>query len=322
MRAIRVREAGGPEVLTLEDVEDPVAAEGQAVVNLEAIGVNMIDTKTRSGAYAGSLPFTPGTEGAGRVEAIGPGVTDLAVGDPVGFAGPPGAYAEAVAVRAEKLVPLPDGIAPTLAAAVLLQGMTAHYLVHSVCPLEEGDTVVVHAAAGGVGLLFTQLATARGLRVIGTTSTAEKAERVRAAGAADVVIRSERSLAEAVRDHTGGNGARAVFDSIGRDTIDESFASLGRRGYLVVFGQASGPPAPVSIRQLQEGGSLFLTRPGLGDYTATREELLWRSGDVLGMVAEGSLDVHVHERYPLERAADAHRALESGTTSGKLLLIP
>lgn len=322
MRAIRVHGFGGPEVLTLEDVDEPEPAEGQAVVGLEAIGVNMIDTKMRAGAYPGGLPFTPGTEGAGRVTATDPGVDGVSVGDLVGFAGPGGAYADAVRVPADRLVPVPDGVDAATAAAVLLQGMTAHYLVHSVCPLDAGDVVVVHAAAGGVGLLLTQLANRAGLQVIGTTSTPEKAERVRRAGASEVVIRSERALPDVVAERTDGRGARAVFDSIGRDTLAESLASVGRRGYLVVFGQASGAPEPISVRQLQEQRSAFLTRPGLVDYVATRDELLWRANDVLGLVAAGELDVHVHATYPLERAADAHRAIESGITTGKLLLVP
>jgi NADPH2:quinone reductase len=323
MRAIVVEEQGGPEVLAVADVPDPTAAEGQAVVRLDAAGVNFIDVNQRSGAYRASVPFVPGSEGAGTVAAVGAGVEGLAVGDRVGFAaGVTGAYAEATAAPAERLVPIPDDVPTETAAAVLLQGMTAHYLVHSVCPLEDGDWCVVHAAAGGVGRLLVQLAAARGLRVIGTTSTAAKAEEARSAGAEDVVVRTERSLPDVVAERTGGRGVRVVFESIGRDTIDDSFASLARRGHLVVFGQSSGAPDPIPVRRLQQGGSLFVTRPGLIDYTATRDELLWRADEVLSAVADGRLDVRVHDRLPLERAAEAHRALESGTTTGKLLLVP
>ncbi len=321
MKAVRVREHGGPEVLGLEDVDDPRPSEGQVSVRLHAAGVNMIDVQQRSGSSPISLPYTPGTEGAGEVLDVGPGVDGFAPGDRVGFAGVPGAYAESILARAERLVPLPMTVATGTAASVLLQGMTAHYLVDSVAPLGSGDVVVVHAGAGGVGLLLTQMAAARGLTVVGTTSTSEKADLVRRAGAADVVIRGDRDLVDVVKEHTGGNGARAVFDSIGRDTFEESLRSVGRRGSLVVFGHSSGPVPPFDLRKLQQAGSVFLTRPGLIDYTATREELLRRGRAVLSMVEQGTLQVHVHGRYPLARAADAHRELESGTTTGKLLLV-
>jgi NADPH2:quinone reductase len=320
MRAIRVREHGGPDVLRLEDQRDPRPAAGQVAVRLDAAGVNMIDVQQRSGAYQMKLPYTPGTEGAGAVLAVGTDVTGIAPGDRVGFAGVPGAYAESIVVPADRLVPLPDGVTSETAAAVLLQGMTAHYLVDSVVDLEHGDTVVVHAAAGGVGLLLTQLAAARGLIVVGTTSTSAKADVVRGAGATDVLIRGERELAEVVAEYGDGTGARAVFDSIGRDTFEESLRSLAKRGYLIVFGHSSGPVPPFDLRRLQQAGSAFLTRPGLIDYTATREELLRRGNAVLSMVEAGGLDVRVHARYPLERAAEAHRELESGTTTGKLML--
>lgn len=320
MRAIRVHEPGGPEVMLLEDVEAPVPSDGQALVAIEAAGVNMIDVQQRSGAYTVSLPYTPGTEGAGRVAELGPGVSDLSVGDRVAFAMVRGAYAEAAVVPADRLVPVPETVSMETAAAALLQGMTAHFLVGSIAPLEEGDVVVVHAAAGGVGLLLTQTAAARGLIVVGTTSTEEKAELARSAGAVDVVVRGTRGLAEAVRARGDGSGARVVFDSIGKDTFEDSLVSLGRRGTLVVFGQSSGPVPPFDIRRLQGPGSVFLTRPGLADYTATREELLWRAEAVFSRVASGALDVRVHGRFPLEHAADAHRELASGTTTGKLLL--
>lgn len=321
MRAIRVKEHGGPEVLSLADAPDPEAAEGQAVVRLDAAGVNMIDVQQRSGAYAGvEVPFTPGTEGAGEVAAVGAGVEGISLGDRVAFAGVPGAYAELVAVPAERLVPVPDGLSSEQAAAALLQGMTAHYLVHSVTAVDEGDVVVVHSAAGGVGLLLTQLAAARGLRVVGTTSSESKAPLIRQAGASDVVIRGRDDLVAAVREQSGGAGARIVFDSVGRDTFDESLVCVARRGSLVLFGQSSGPVPPFDVRRLQQAGSVFLTRPGLAHYTATREELTWRAGEVLSLVASGGLRVHVHRTYALGDAAEAHRELQSGQSTGKLLL--
>jgi NADPH:quinone reductase len=320
MRAIRVHEPGDPDVMVLEDVDRPTPAEGQALVGIDVAGVNMIDVQQRSGNYPVPMPFTPGTEGAGEVLEVGPGVAHVRPGDRVAFAMIPGAYAEGGLVPAHRLVPLPDAIGPETAAAVLLQGMTAHFLVESIAPLQAGDVVVVHAAAGGVGLLLTQVAAARGLIVVGTTSTAEKAELVAGAGATDVVVRGTRELPDVVRSHGEGLGARVVFDSIAKDTFEDSLASLARRGTLVVFGQSSGPVPALDIRRLQGPGSVFLTRPGLGDYTATRDELLWRAGEVFSMVENGALDVRVHERFPLDRAPDAHRALASGMTAGKLLL--
>ena len=321
MNAIRVREHRGPEVLVLEDVEDPRAAGGQALVRLDAAGVNMIDVQQRSGGYPVTLPFTPGTEGAGEVAEVGDGVDGLSPGDRVAYAGVPGAYAELAVVPADRLVPVPAAVTMELAAAVLLQGMTAHYLVHAVVPLEEGAVVVVQAAAGGVGLLLTQMATAQGLHVIGTTSTEEKADLVRGAGAVDVVVRGKDDLAAAVAERTEGKGARAVFDSVGRDTFEDSLGSLARRGCLVLFGQSSGPAPPLDLSRLQTAGSVFVTRPGLVHYVATRDELLERADAVMTMVADGDLDVRVHARFPLARADEAHRLLQSGTTAGKLVLM-
>jgi NADPH2:quinone reductase len=320
VKAIRVREQGPPEVLVLEDVVDPRPGAGQVLVGLHAAGVNMIDVQQRSGGYPMQVPFTPGTEGAGEVIEVGEGVDGWTPGDRVAYAAVPGAYAELALVPAERLVPVPPEVPLELAAAVLLQGMTAHYLAHSVVPLEEGSVVVVHAAAGGVGLLLTQIASRRGLRVIGTTSTEEKAELVRSAGAVDVVVRRRDDLAAAVADRTDGAGVRVVFDSVGRDTFEDSLAALGRRGCLVLFGQSSGAVPPLDLSRLQKAGSVFVTRPGLADYVATRDELLQRADAVMGMVASGDLEVRIHARFPLERADDAHRALQSGTTAGKLLL--
>ncbi len=320
MRVVRVHEPGDPEVLVIEEIELPAPAEGEALVGLDVAGVNMIDVQQRSGNYTVPMPFTPGSEGAGEVLEVGPGVEHVTPGDRVAYAMVPGSYAEAALVPADRLVPIPEGLGADVAAAVLLQGMTAHFLVESVAPLEPGDVVVVHAAAGGVGLLLTQMAARRGLVVVGTTSTAEKAELASAAGATDVIVRGTRDLPEVARSHGDGSGARIVFDSIAKDTFEDSLASVRRRGTLVVYGQSSGPVPPLDVRRLQTAGSIFLTRPILSDYTVTREELLWRAGDVFTMVTRGELEVRVHERFPLERAPDAHRALASGTTSGKLLL--
>ena len=317
-----MHEQGEPDVMVLEEMERPTPGEGQALVGLEAIGVNMIDVQQRSGAYPISLPYTPGTEGAGRVLDIGPGVTDVAPGDRVAWAMVLGAYADAALVPAGRLVPLPVSIESDTAAAVLLQGMTAHFLVDAIAPLSAGDVVVVHAAAGGVGLLLTQMAAARGLIVVGTVSTEAKADAVLAAGASEAVVRGTRELSEVVQAQGEGVGARVVFDSIGADTFEASLASLARRGTLVVFGQSSGPVPPFDLRRLQPAGSVFLTRPGLADYTVTREELLEHADAVLTSMADGALDVRVHERFPLARASDAHRALAGGATSGKLLLVP
>jgi NADPH2:quinone reductase len=321
MNTIRVREQGGPEVLVLEEVDDPRPEAGQVLVGLHAAGVNMIDVQQRSGGYPVNLPFTPGTEGSGEVLEVGDDVNGLSPGDRVAYAGVPGAYAELALVPAPRLVPVPPALPTEVAAAALLQGMTAHYLLHSIVALEEGTVVVIQAAAGGVGLLLTQMATARGLEVIGTTSTEQKAELVRGAGAVDVVVRGKDDLAAAVAARTGGGGAPVVFDSVGRDTFDDSLGSLAKRGCLVLFGQSSGPVPPFDLSRLQKAGSVFVTRPGLVDYVATREELLERAGAVLSMVANGDLEVRIHARFPLARADEAHRLLQSGTTAGKLVLL-
>jgi NADPH:quinone reductase len=317
-----VHESGEPEVMVVEEVEAPDPAEGEALVRLDAIGVNFIDVNQRSGAYPISLPFTPGTEGAGVVEAVGPGVSEVSLGDRVGYAGVPSAYSQYVTAKASRLVPLPDAIGTDLAAAVMLQGMTAHYLVNSICTFNEGDWCLIHAAAGGVGLLLTQLAKRRGLQVIGTVSTATKADRARGAGVDQAIDYTQEDFAASVHELTHGAGVRAVFESVGKSTFDKSFECLSKRGYMVLFGQASGPVDPVDIRRLQRGGSLFLTRPSLVDYTSTREELLWRGQEIMNLVASGDLEVHIHERYPLTEAPAAHWALQTRQTTGKLLLIP
>lgn len=320
MKAIRVREQGPPEVLVEEEVNDPRPGSGEVLVGLHAAGVNMIDVQQRSGGYPAPVPFTPGTEGAGEVVEVGADVEAWSAGDRVAYAGVPGAYAELALVPAERLVPVPPEIPTDIAAAVLLQGMTAHYLLHAIVPLSDGEVVVVQAAAGGVGLLLTQMATAAGIHVIGTTSTDEKAALVRGAGAVEVVVRGRDDLVTAVAERTDGGGARVVFDSVGRDTFDESLGVLARRGCLALFGQSSGAVPPVDISRLQKAGSVFLTRPGLADYVATREELLQRADAVFSSVASGSLDVRIHARYPLAQAVEAHRAVQSRTTAGKLIL--
>ena len=321
MNAIRVRKQGAPDVLVLEEVADPSPGPGEVLVGLHAAGVNMIDVQQRSGGYATPVPFTPGTEGAGEVIEVGESVDRWAPGDRVAYAAVPGAYAELALVPAERLVPVPPGVSSETAAAALLQGMTAHYLANSVVPLPEGSVVVVQAAAGGVGLLLTQMATARGIGVIGTTSTEEKAALVRDAGAIEAVVRGRDDLGTVVAERTQGTGVRAAFDSVGRDTFEDSLRVLARRGCLVLFGQSSGPVPPLDLARLQKAGSVFVTRPGLSDYVATREELLDRANAVLTAIAAGDLDVRIHARFPLAEAAEAHRALQSRTTAGKLLLV-
>jgi NADPH:quinone reductase len=326
MKAIRVARTGGPEVLELVELETPRPRDDEALVRVEAAGVNFTDVYARTGAYARELPFSPGEEGAGVVEAVGARVvTDsrLRAGDRVAWAGVPGSYATHVVVRAEKLVHVPDGVRTRDAAAVMLQGMTAHYLAHATFPLKRGDSCLVHAAAGGVGLLLVQMAKGAGARVFGTTSTDEKATLARQAGADEVILYTrEPPFDEAVRGWTGGRGVDVVYDSVGATTFDRSLLSLRPRGTMVLFGQSSGRVPPVDLQVLNARGSLFATRPTLRDYIATRAELVERADAVLGAVARGALAVRVHAELPLARAADAHRLLESRMTTGKLLLAP
>jgi NADPH2:quinone reductase len=322
MKAIRVDECGGPEAMHLEELPLPEPGAGQVRVRLAAAGVNFIDVYQRTGLYPLPCPFTPGLEGAGEVVAIGPDVRELAPGDRVAWAGVAGSYAEEVVAPAERLVRLPPGVEPRLAAALMLQGMTAQYLVRSTWPLRSGQTCLVHAAAGGVGLLLVQIAHRIGARVVATVSTPEKAELARAAGAARVVLYTSEDFLEAAREETGGRGVDVVYDSVGRTTWEKSLRCLGRRGMLVLFGQSSGSVPPIDPRLLASGGSLFLTRPSLFDYVADRESLEARAGEVLGWVERGELDVRIGASWPLAEAADAHRALESRQTTGKLLLIP
>jgi NADPH2:quinone reductase len=321
VRAVVVTRNGGPDVLELRDEPEPQPGAGQVLVALEAAGVNFRDVYEREGrgAYANDPPLIAGAEGAGTVVAAGEGVDGLAEGDRVAWAAAPGSYAERVAVSAANAVKVPDGVPSELAAAALLQGMTAHYLCVSTYPVNEGDDVLVHAAAGGVGLLLTQMVKLRGGRVIATTSTEEKAALARDAGADETL--GYDGFAERVRELTGGKGVEVVYDGIAKDTFDGSLASLRRRGMLVLYGQASGPAPPYDLEQLRKG-SLYVTRPGLPDYTATREELEWRASELFAWIAEGKLDVRIGERYPLEDARRAHEDLQARRTTGKLVLVP
>ncbi|GGL44394.1 quinone oxidoreductase family protein [Planomonospora parontospora] len=319
MRAIVVSATGGPEVLSYEDYPDPALNPGEVLVDVAASGVNFIDVYHRMGRYPLSLPFVPGNEGAGTVAAVGEDVEGVSVGDTVAWASVMGSYAEKAVVPVSHLLLVPEGVVPELAAAVTLQGLTAHYLTHSVHEVKPGDDVLVHAAAGGMGLLLTQIAKLRGARVIGTVSTEEKEELARQAGA-DEVLRY-KGFADAVRDLTG-SGVHVVYDGVGATTFAESLAALRPRGMMALYGQASGPVPPIDPQLLAKEGSLFLTRPSLGAYIATKDELAWRASDLYGWLASGRLQVHVSRRYPLAEAAQAHEDLEARRTTGKLLLIP
>ncbi len=322
MKAIIVRRHGGPEQLEYSDFDIPTLGPREAIVEVRAAGVNYIDTYHRTGLYPAEPPFIPGMEGAGVVTAIAPGVTEVAAGDRVAWAMTRGSYAQYAIVPASKLVKIPDGVSFELAAASMLQGMTAHYLTHATFPLKAGDTALVHAAAGGTGLLLVQMAKMRGARVLGTTSTAEKAGLARQAGCDEVILYTQTDFQAEVRRLTGGRGVDVVYDSVGAATFDKSLDSLRPRGMMVSFGNASGPVQPFSPLLLSQKGSLFLTRPTLLHYCATREELLERAGDVLAWVAAGKLSVRIHKIYALAEAAQAHRDLEGRATSGKLLLRP
>ena len=322
MKVVRFHEFGGPEVLRYEDVDEPSPGPGEVVVRLGACGVNFIDTYQRTGAYNVALPHTAGQEGAGDIVAVGEGVTNVAVGDRVAFSGTSASYAESARVAADRLVKLPEGVDAETGAAALLQGMTAHFLATSTYPLAPGHTCLVHAAAGGVGLLLTQMAKMRGARVLATVSTEEKAELARGAGADEVVRYTEQDFVAEVKRLTDGVGVQVVYDSVGKDTFDGSLDCLEERGLLALFGQSSGRVPPMDPQTLNAKGSLFLTRPTLGSYTRTREELDWRAGDVFGWIAEGALNVRVGARFALSEAAEAHRALEGRRTTGKVLLIP
>ena len=322
MKAIRIESYGGPEQMVYTDIEKPVPKPNEALVELEAIGVNFIDVYHRTGLYPLPLPFTPGSEAAGTIESIGSEVTDLAVGDRVAYAMNLGSYAEYTAVPAARLVKMPEGIDAQTGAAAMLQGMTAHYLSTSTYPLKSGDTALVHAAAGGVGLLLIQMAKRAGARVFGTVSTEEKAQLARAAGADEVILYTEQDFQQEVRRLTDGKGVQVVYDSVGKTTFMKSLDSLAPRGMLALFGQSSGSVPPFDAALLAQKGSLYLTRPSLAQYVLTREELLWRAGDVLKWIATGELKLRVEKTFPLSEAAEAHRQLEGRATTGKILLLP
>lgn len=322
MQAIRVHKTGGPEVLRYEQVEQPVPGPGQALVQLHAAGVNFIDIYHRTGLYKVALPFTPGSEGGGRVVEIGPGVSEVKVGDQVASQGFTGSYAEFSLARADRLIVLPSGLSPRLGAAVMLQGMTAHYLAFSTFPLNSTHTCLVHAAAGGVGLLLCQIARSRGARVIGTVSTEEKAALARSAGADEVILYTQQDFEAETKRLTKGAGVNVVYDSVGRTTFAKSLDCLAPRGMLVLYGQSSGPIDPVDLQILSLKGSLYVTRPSLVHYAASRADLLERASTVLGWVADGSLKVLIGREFPLSDAAAAHAELEGRRTTGKVLLIP
>ncbi|HEX6966929.1 MAG TPA: quinone oxidoreductase [Gemmatimonadaceae bacterium] len=323
MNAIRIHSLGGPDVLRYEEVPTPTPGPGQALVKIEAAGVNYVDVYHRTGLYKQSLPRTLGTEAAGVVTAVGPDVRDVSVGERVAYQGVSGAYAEYAVVPADRLVPLPDGISAKEGAAAMLQGMTAQYLACATYPLQAGDTCLVHAAAGGVGLLLVQIAKKiRGARVIGTVSTEAKAELARAAGADEVILYSREEFAPAVERLTGGVGVQVVYDSVGINTFFQGLDCLALRGMMVLYGQSSGPVGPIDPQLLAQKGSLFLTRPSLQHYVATRAELLERAGQVFDWIRDGLLTLRIGHEFPLSQAAEAHRQLEGRATTGKVLLIP
>lgn len=322
MKAIRVHQPGGPDALIYEDVPEPTPGPGEALVKLAAIGINFIDIYRRKGLYPSETPFILGEEAAGEVVALGEGVTEVQVGDRVAYSSVRGAYAEYAAVPAKSLVPLPAGLDARVAAASMLQGLTAHYLTHSTYLIQPGDQILIHAAAGGAGLLVAQMAKRRGARVFGTVSTAAKAELARAAGVDEVILYTETDFEAEVKRLTNGRGLDVVYDSVGHDTFDKSLNCLRPRGYMVLFGQSSGPVPPFNPQILNAKGSLFLTRPTLHHHIATREELLQRTNDLFSWLASGELSVRIDSEFPLAEAAKAHQKLESRATSGKVLLIP
>jgi len=322
MKAVRVHAPGGPEALKFEDVPEPTPKAGEAIVKVDAAGLNYIDVYQRSGLYKLDMPLTLGLEAGGTVTAVGQGVTEVKVGDKVAYTGVPGAYAQYAAVPAARLVVLPQGVTTKQGAAAMLQGMTAHYLACTTYPLKKGDTCLVHAAAGGVGLLLCQIAKMRGAHVIGTVSTDEKAKLAREAGADETILYTKQDFEAEAKRITGGKGLQVVYDSVGKTTFDKGFNILAPRGMMILFGQSSGPVAPFDAGILGAKGSLFLTRPSLNAYMATREELQQRAGELLGWIRDGKLKLRMEFEFPLKDVAEAHRALESRKTTGKVLLIP
>jgi NADPH:quinone reductase len=321
-RVVRAHKTGGPEVMQLDEVQLPPPGSGQALVRIEAAGVNFIDIYQRSGQYQVPLPLAVGQEGAGVVDQVANGVTEVRVGQRVAWTGVNGAYATHALVAVDRLVQVPEGVSSKVAAAVMLQGMTAHYLLHDTYPIKRGEWCVIHAAAGGVGLLFCQMAKRLGARTIGTAGNDDKARLARKAGAEEVIVYTKQDFEAEVRRLTGGTGASVVYDSVGKDTFDRSLKCLRRRGMMVLFGQSSGPVPPFELQRLSAGGSLYVTRPTLNSYIFTREELLARAGAVLDMVRRGELEVRIEVELPLAQAAKAHELLASRKTTGKLILVP
>lgn len=322
MRAVRIHEHGGPEVLRYEGVPVPEPGRGEARVEVEAIGLNFLDTYHRTGLYKVTLPFTPGSEAAGVVDAVGPEVTEVSPGDRVAFAMSPGAYAEYAVVPAWRLVPLAEAIDFRTAAAVMVQGMTVHYLTHTTYPLKRGETVLIHAAGGGTGQLLVQVAKRLGVAVLGTASTDEKARLAKEAGADEVILYTREDFEEAVKRLTNGRGVDVVYDSVGKTTAEKSLNCLRPRGYLVLFGNASGPPPAIDPLTLMAKGSLYLTRPSLGHYIATREEMQGRARAVFDWITREDIKVRIARTFPLAEAAEAHRQLEGRQLAGKALLLP
>lgn len=322
MRAVRVHEVGGPEVLTVDEVDVPEPGSGEVRVRVEAAGLNFLDTYHRDGKYPVELPAAIGVEAGGVVDAVGPDVDGVSEGDRVAYTGQRGAYSEQQVVPADAVVAVPDGLEMRTAVAALLQGMTAHYLTHDTYPLSAGEVVLVHAAAGGVGHLLTQICVHLGAEVVATCGTEEKAELVRGYGAEHVVVYTEEDFAEAVEDVTEGRGVHVVYDGVGRATFRAGLRCLRLRGTMVLYGQASGPVEPLDPQELNRHGSLYLTRPSLFDYVAERDELERRARDLFGWIADGEIEGRIDRTFPLEEAADAHRYLEGRRTRGKVLLVP
>ncbi|MGE5322915.1 MAG: quinone oxidoreductase family protein [Actinomycetota bacterium] len=322
MKAIQVQKTGGPEVLTLVDLPVPAPKPNEAIVKIAASGVNFIDVYFREGRYPAQLPFVDGQEGAGTVTEVGSEVKSLKAGDRVAYSNVLGSYAEYAAVPAEKLVKVPDGLSDEQAAAAMLQGMTAHYLVNSTYPLKKGETALIHAAAGGVGLLLVQMAKNIGARVIGTAGSEEKARLAKDAGADEVIIYTKQDFEAETKRLTDSKGVHVIYDGVGKSTFDQDLNLLRPRGYLVLFGGSSGAVPPFDPIRLSQKGSLFLTRPSLMHYVSTREELEKRAGDVLGWIVAGKLKLRIAHKYKLQDAQQAHRDLEGRKTTGKLLLIP
>ena len=322
MYAVRMHEFGGPEKMKYEAIERPAPGAGEALVRIEAAGVNFVDTYQRAGIYSVPLPYTLGVEGGGVVEAVGVDVSAVSPGERVAFAMDHGSYAEYAAIPAWKLVPVPDDVTMETAVAAQVQGMTAHYLTHSTYPIQQGDTVLVHAAAGGTGQLVVQMAKRRGATVVGTVSTEEKAALARSLGADEVILYTEEDFEAAIKELTDGRGVDAVYDSVGQATFEKSLNCLRPRGILVLFGASSGPVPPFDPQVLNRKGSLYLTRPGLGSYMATPEEIRWRTGDLFDWLAAGELQIRIDAAFPLAEAAEAHRYLEGRQTKGKIVLIP